>query len=97
MGDKLDATFRAAGLPAPSMHLESVIGGIEGGADWAQQTFELLVTMCPEVVARGVASEFEINTAGLEQRLHGEVEAGSVIVGRSEIGAWTRTSRSPAE
>lgn len=88
MGDRLDAVFRAAGLAAPSMRLESVIGGVKGGVDWAHQTFELLVTMCPEVVARGVASELEIKITGLEQRIQSDVEAGSVIVGRSEIGAW---------
>jgi SAM-dependent methyltransferase len=94
MGDKLEATFRAAGLAAPAMHLESVIGGANGGSDWARQTFELLVTMCPEVTARGVASELEIKISGLEQRMLHEIEAGSVIVGRSEVGAWSRTADS---
>ena len=94
MGDKLDAVFRAAGLSAPAMHLESVIGGANGGQDWAHQTFELLVTMCPEVTARGVASELEIKITGLEQRMQHEIEAGSVIVGRSEVGAWSHVASS---
>jgi hypothetical protein len=34
MGIKLDAAFREAGLTAPSMHLEAVVGGTEGGVDW---------------------------------------------------------------
>ncbi|MDB5522917.1 MAG: hypothetical protein JWM58_680 [Rhizobium sp.] len=93
MGDKLDATFRAAGLAAPAMHLESVIGGMNGGSDWAHQMFELLVTMCPEVTARGVASELEIKISGFEQRIHHEIEAGSIIVGRSEVGAWSHTPK----
>jgi SAM-dependent methyltransferase len=92
MGDKLDAAFRKAGLGPPHMHLESIIGGANGGDDWARQTFELVVTMCPEITARGVASEVEVMISGLEQRMHHEIEAGSVIVGRSEVGAWSRTA-----
>lgn len=91
MGDKLDSAFRKAGLAAPAMHLEAVVGGTDGGRDWAHQTFELLVTMCPEAAARGVVSELEIKMAGLEQRMLGDIEAGSVIVGRSEVGAWSHT------
>jgi SAM-dependent methyltransferase len=95
MGDKLDATFRAAGLAAPQMHLESIIGGVNGGVDWVHQTYELLVSMCPEATARGVTSELEIMLSGLEQRMHHEVEAGSVIVGRAEVGAWSRLPPQP--
>lgn len=92
MGARLNAAFRAAGLGAPHMHLESVIGGGTGGADWAHQTFELVVTMLPEITSRGVATAAEVGIEALEQQMLLEIEAGSVIVGRSEVGAWSRTS-----
>jgi SAM-dependent methyltransferase len=90
MGIKLDAAFRAAGLPAPSMHLEAIIGGTKGGFDWAHQTVELVVTMLPEIQAQGVATAAEVDVETLEQRVQREIEAGSVIVSRSEVGAWSR-------
>ena len=94
MGVKLDAAFRAAGLPSPAMHLESVIGGGAGGRDWAHQTAELLVTMLPEVVNRGVAPAGSIDTDAIEAGIMRDIEAGVVILGRSEIGAWARTGLS---
>jgi SAM-dependent methyltransferase len=93
MGVKLDGAFRAAGLPAPSMHLEAVVGGTEGGFNWSHQVVELVVTMLPEIQSRGVAAAAEVDIDTLEQRIRGEIEAGSVIVSRSEVGAWSRTPR----
>ncbi|TIL22987.1 MAG: class I SAM-dependent methyltransferase [Mesorhizobium sp.] len=90
MGIKLDAAFRAAGLTAPSMHLEAVVGGTKGGFDWSHQTAELIVTMLPEIQSRGVATAAEVDIETLGQRMQLEIEAGSVIVSRSEVGAWSR-------
>lgn len=90
MGLKLDAAFRDAGLNSPTMHLESVVGGGDGGRDWAHQTSELLVTMLPEVVNRGVADQGAIDPAVMEAGMIRDISAGTVIMGRSEIGAWTR-------
>jgi 2-polyprenyl-3-methyl-5-hydroxy-6-metoxy-1,4-benzoquinol methylase len=90
MGAKLDAAFREAGLMAPTMHLESVVGGGNGGRDWAHQTSELLVTMLPEVVSRGVATADTIDIDAMEAGIMRDIDAGTVIMGRSEIGAWAR-------
>ena len=90
MGTKLDAAFREAGLTAPTMHLESVVGSGQGGRDWAHQTSELLVTMLPEVVSRGVAAAGSIDTDAMEAGIFRDIDAGTVIMGRSEIGAWAR-------
>lgn len=90
MGAKLDAAFRSAGLNSPTMHLESVVGGGSGGRDWAHQTSELLVTMLPEVVSRGVAAQGAIDTEAMEAGMVRDINAGTVIMGRSEIGAWSR-------
>lgn len=95
MGIKLEAAFRAAGLPAPSMHLEAVIGATKGGFDWSHQIAELIVTMLPEIQSQGVATAAEVEIETLEQRMQREIEAGSVIVSRSEVGAWSRALNSP--
>lgn len=87
MGIKLDAAFRAAGLTALSMHLEAVVG--EPGAV-RLVTAELIVTMLPEIQSRGVATAAEVDIETLGQRMRLEIEAASVIVSRSEVGAWSR-------
>lgn len=90
MGGKLDAAFRAAGLAAPAMHLEAVIGGETGGRGWAHQMSELVVTMLPEIVSRGVAAAGSIDPVALEAGMMRDIEAGAVIMSRSEIGAWSQ-------
>jgi SAM-dependent methyltransferase len=90
MGGKLDAVFRAAGLAAPAMHLEAVVGGETGGRDWAHQTNELVITMLPEIIGRGVVAAGSIDTTTLEAGMMRDIEAGAVIMSRSEIGAWSR-------
>jgi SAM-dependent methyltransferase len=91
MGIKLHATFIAAGLPAPSMRLESVIAG--GGTSSDQVHFEMDVveTLVPEMERLGVATASDVHADTLADRVLEEVTAtDSVIVGRSEIGAWSR-------
>ena len=90
MGAKLNASFRAAGLAAPTMHCEAVIGGDVGGRDWAHQISELTVTMLPEILSRGVATAFDPDA--LESGMMRDIAAGAVIMGRSEVGAWSHTS-----
>jgi hypothetical protein len=50
----------------------------------------LLVTMLPEVVSRGVAAAGSIDTDAMEVGIMRDIDAGTVIMGRSEIGAWSR-------
>jgi ubiquinone/menaquinone biosynthesis C-methylase UbiE len=89
MGVKLYEAFRSAGMAAPSMSLEAVIGGTQGGNGWVHQMAELVVTMLPEIVAKGVATVEEVEIDTLEERMLREINSGSVIVGRSETGAWS--------
>ena len=49
MGIKLDAAFRAAGLAAPSMHLEAVVGGTKAASTGHTRAIELVVTMLSEI------------------------------------------------
>jgi 2-polyprenyl-3-methyl-5-hydroxy-6-metoxy-1,4-benzoquinol methylase len=91
MGIKLHAMFVAAGLPAPSLRLESVITGGANSADHVQFKTELACTLVPEMERLGVATAGEVDSETLAERVLAEVIAtGSVIVGRSEIGAWSR-------
>ena len=101
MGLKLHSTFVGAGLAAPSMRMESVIGGASGSEGRPLETdrVRMLVdvvagavrTLLPEVERLGVATAVDVDIDTLATRMHDEIAVGgSVIVGRSEIGAWSR-------
>ena len=91
MGIKLHEAFVAAGLPAPSMRLEAVIGGGTRGLDWMHLIAENVASLLPTMERLGVATAAEVDIATLPGRLHRELTAsGGVIAGRSEIGAWSR-------
>jgi SAM-dependent methyltransferase len=93
MGLKLYDVFVAAGLPAPAMQLGAIIGGAMGGSGWLHQIAALVATLAPTMERLGVASAAEIGIETLAERLHREVADGGItIVGRSEIGAWSRRS-----
>lgn len=90
-GIKLYSTFVAGGLPPPWMRLEAVVGGGVNTAELLQLTANLVGTLLPEMERLGVATAAEVGLATLAERMQAEAEAnGSVIIGRSEIGAWTR-------
>jgi hypothetical protein len=91
MGIKLYAAFVAAGLPAPSMRLESLIGGGPDSWDHVQFKTDLVGTLLHEMERLGVATAREVDSPTLAQRVLDEIiSSTSVIVGRSEVGAWTR-------
>lgn len=91
MGAVLYAAFVAAGLPGPDLRESAVIGGGGGASPWLYQIAELVRTMLPEMERMGVATAAEIDIETLADRLQREVtDGGGIIVGRSEIGAWSR-------
>jgi hypothetical protein len=91
MGIKLYAAFVAAGLPAPSMRLESLIGGGPNASDQVYFKADLARTLAPEMERLGVATAHEVDSPTLAQRILDEIiSSTSVIVGRSEVGAWSR-------
>ncbi|OCP04403.1 hypothetical protein BBX50_25500 [Ensifer sp. LC11] len=59
------------------MHAEAIIGGHVGGRDWAHQISEIVVTMLPEILDRGIASA--IDPEALEAGMMRDIEAGAVI------------------
>jgi ubiquinone/menaquinone biosynthesis C-methylase UbiE len=91
MGAKLYSAFVAAGLPGPEMREFSLIGGGAGAAPWLYQLAELARTMLPEMQRVGVVTSARADIETLAERLQREVAAGDgIVVGRSEIGAWSR-------
>lgn len=92
MGIKLYGLFVAAGLPPPLMRLESVIGGGANGSDQVHFKTDLACTLVSEIERLGVATALEVDVETLAERVFDElVRCDGVVVGRSEIGAWSRT------
>ena len=89
MGIKLHAAFLAAGLPPPAMRLEALVGGPSSVSDRLHLLANQVETMAPEMERLGVATAAKIALGTLAKRMVDEIHTeSSVIVGRSEIGAW---------
>jgi hypothetical protein len=87
----LPSAFAAAGLPVPSMRLEAVVGSAGNSADSLRQVADVARTLLPEMERFGVATASELGAATLYERMLAEsIAKASAIVGRSEIGAWSR-------
>jgi SAM-dependent methyltransferase len=90
MGIKLYSTFLAAGLPAPTVRLHAIIGGAEA-VDEIHLEADIVVTLVAEIERLGVATAGEIGHASLVDSVRQELSANrGVIVGRAEMGAWSR-------
>ncbi len=91
MGKKLHATFVAAGLPAPTMDVSTLIGGGPKSVDGLRLIADLTETMLPAMESAGVTTAAEVGLGTLADRMIREAtDRGCVIVGRLEVGAWTR-------
>ncbi len=92
MGSKLHATFVEAGLSAPSMRLEALLGGGVKSADVLCLMSDLVATLLPEMERLGVATSAEVGVETLYDRMQSESVAGTnVLLGHFQIGAWSRT------
>ena len=90
MADRLHAGFVGAGLPAPTMRMQTFIGGGAGCADWLQALADLASSLVPTMERLGVATAAEVEAATLAERMRREVSStNSVVIGRSEIAAWS--------
>ena len=73
------------------MRLEVAIGAGTGSVDCVNLIAGLACTLQPAIERFGIATAAEIGADTLAERLRAEAAAkGSVIVGRSEVGAWAR-------
>lgn len=91
MGVRMASIFAAAELNAPTLRLESVIGAGKESTDAVHLVTDLVETLVADMSRLSVATTAEIGLENLFDRVIQEVVAtGSVVIGRSEIGAWTR-------
>ena len=90
IGVKLHSLFVAAGLPGPQMRMHAVIGGADA-LDEIHLDADQAVTLASEIERLGVATASELGVETLVEQIAKEMAANqSVIVGRAEIGAWSR-------
>lgn len=91
MGMKLASLFERAGLPGPSLRMSTVIGAGSNCSDVVHFTADVLMTLLPEAERAGLVEAGEIDPTTYADRLIADVrESGSVVIGRSDIGAWAR-------
>ena len=87
-----------AGLPAPQMRMQTFIGFGVTCTDWLQTLADFACTtgtMLPKIEQFGLAGAADVDVVTLAQRLRDEVIANAhMIVGRSEIAAWSRRGAS---
>jgi len=93
MGIALHRIFQEAGLPAPSMYMEILLGSDRDSTLWI---YDVLCSLRPQVeqLDLSLAELGDFDT--LPERLHAEVtEAKTVVPHVALVGAWSR--RSPDE
>ena len=91
MGQDLHSAFVRAGIPVPSMALRALIGGPSDDVSYVDLIAELGITMAPVMEEQGVIARGEIDPANFRRQMLDEVQRlGSLVVGRSEIVAWSR-------
>jgi ubiquinone/menaquinone biosynthesis C-methylase UbiE len=90
VGIKLYSKFLAAGLAGPTMRMHAVIGGANA-LDEVHLDADQAVVLATDIERLGVATASELGAETLVERIIQEmVENQSVIIGRAEIGAWSR-------
>jgi SAM-dependent methyltransferase len=90
IGYDLRRIFVEAGLPEPSMQLDSAVGG---GPDWPGYVYgeNSIRSMLPLVLASGVATAEEIEIDTLADRMRAAtVASGGVIKLPDLVSAWAR-------
>jgi ubiquinone/menaquinone biosynthesis C-methylase UbiE len=90
MGIKLYAAFVEAGLEGPTMRLQAIIGGANALDEMHLDADQALV-LAADMERLGVASAGEVDAETLVERIAQELrQSRGVIIGRAEIGAWSR-------
>lgn len=90
MGGKLFSAFVDAGLPAPSMRLEAVVGGGTGSSEALRLIADLAVSLSATIEELGVGSVADLDPDTLLDRMRSEAQANdSVVVGHFQFGAWS--------
>jgi ubiquinone/menaquinone biosynthesis C-methylase UbiE len=91
--DQAHTAFVRADLPAPTLRMYTFVASNSHVRDWLRAVGDIVETLLPAMEKLKVATAQEVDLPTFRQRLFQEVRGnGSVIVGRSEIGMWTRTA-----
>ncbi len=91
MSAKLHRAFLGAGLSPPTMRMRAVIGDAITAEEWLRAVAELTIVLAPTMEQQGVASLVTIGCDTLIDRVIQDVSANhSMVVGRAQIGAWSR-------
>jgi SAM-dependent methyltransferase len=91
LGLRLHSTFLAAGLPAPTMRLDSTVGGGTNSSGPAILVARLAGTLLPDMERLGVATAADLGLETLADRIVSEAVAnGSVLVTWFDVAAWCR-------
>jgi len=88
MGLSLYNVYQQAGLPAPSMRLEMILGVEPGFTTWV---CDLLFSLLPKARQHDIALEALGNLETLSSRVHAEVtQADTVVPWIALVAAWSR-------
>jgi SAM-dependent methyltransferase len=91
MGIKLFSAFVAAGLPAPSLRLQAVIGGGVEASEPLRLVADLADSLSATIERLGLATAADLDADTLLARMLDEAqESNSVVVGHFQVGAWAR-------
>jgi 2-polyprenyl-3-methyl-5-hydroxy-6-metoxy-1,4-benzoquinol methylase len=88
LGAHLASAFERAGLPTPTLRLESVIASGPGAIDAVHLVTDLVATQLPSMVRMGIVDASEVALPTLAQRILAEVGADGTLIGRAEVAAW---------
>jgi hypothetical protein len=92
LGLELHQVYLDAGLPAPTMRMDSLVGGGPEFVGFALVT-DVLHSLLPAVEKLHLATAAELDLTTFEQRLRQEVSSSKgVILAPALIGAWSRKS-----
>jgi hypothetical protein len=88
MGLALYKIFQEAGLPAPTMHMEMLLGT---DPDFTRWIYDLLCSLRPQIQQPNLSLETLGDLDTLPERLHAEVAASNTVVTwLALVRAWSR-------
>jgi SAM-dependent methyltransferase len=90
LGARLAPVFERAGLPTPTLRLESLIASGPAAIDVVHLVTDAVATLLPTIERLGVATASEVALPTLTQRIIAEIGPEGTLIGRAEVGAWTR-------
>jgi SAM-dependent methyltransferase len=87
----LHRAFVGAGLPAPTIRLDALVGGGANAADLLHLNADIVRSLLPEMARLGVATPAEVDIDTLTDRMISEaISLDALLLGRYEVGGWSR-------